>query len=458
MTMHERIDAAPAQSGDARLPGGVAMGWQQAPGGRAFATPIDVRQDATTKLMVAFFVLLGLTIVVGLWFGRFAKHETVRGYVSTPSGLTRMTAGKGGVVTALSARVGDIVQEGQILLSLEPMQISSGGKTMTDAERQALVRRRQALVDEIARIEQFAASIGKDRQAVEADIGAILASLERQASAVADSISAEEDRARKVEWLVRQGYATRDRLDQHQRILRDLQRQKYDLEVRQAQTKREQSERINAIDGTINSRTSARAQFETELADVEARLDYNRASRRIDVRAPRAGKLVAFPVEVGTVVLDTQFVAAIADPHETGLLVRLSAPSSAVGLLAPGQAVVLKYDAFPFKTFGIQRGVIVTVASAPSDDPELALGALENQSSAGGKMGGTSLPPALEAKFAPRQSYFLVTVKPEHNSVRAYGIERPVQLGSTLTAEIIVERRRLIDWVLDPILAMRGRT
>ena len=30
--------------------------------------------------------------------------------------------------------------------------------------------------------------------------------------------------------------------------------------------------------------------------------------------------------------------------------------------------------------------------------------------------------------------------------------------NATLTADLIVERRRLIDWVLDPIRALRGRT
>ena len=39
----------------------------------------------------------------------------------------------------------------------------------------------------------------------------------------------------------------------------------------------------------------------------------------------------------------------------------------------------------------------------------------------------------------------------------AYGKERPILIGSTLSADVVVEKRRLIDWVLDPVLAMRGR-
>ncbi len=58
---------------------------------------------------------------------------------------------------------------------------------------------------------------------------------------------------------------------------------------------------------------------------------------------------------------------------------------------------------------------------------------------------------------AGRQSTYRVEVRPEERSVRAYGVDEPIRVGSTLTADIVVEKRRLIDWMLDPIRAMRGR-
>ena len=45
----------------------------------------------------------------------------------------------------------------------------------------------------------------------------------------------------------------------------------------------------------------------------------------------------------------------------------------------------------------------------------------------------------------------------ETQLVRTPGVDEPIRIGSTLSADIVVERRRLIDWVLDPIRAMRGR-
>ena len=57
-----------------------------------------------------------------------------------------------------------------------------------------------------------------------------------------------------------------------------------------------------------------------------------------------------------------------------------------------------------------------------------------------------------------RQSLYRIEVKPDSNEVEAYGETKRLKIGSTLSADIVVERRRLIDWVLDPIRAMQGRT
>ena len=48
-------------------------------------------------------------------------------------------------------------------------------------------------------------------------------------------------------------------------------------------------------------------------------------------------------------------------------------------------------------------------------------------------------------------------MKPDSNEIEAYGEKKKLKIGSTLSADIVVEKRRLIDWVLDPIRAMRGR-
>jgi membrane fusion protein len=39
----------------------------------------------------------------------------------------------------------------------------------------------------------------------------------------------------------------------------------------------------------------------------------------------------------------------------------------------------------------------------------------------------------------------------------AFGTNAPLQAGMALTADIVLEERSFAEWILEPLLAMRGR-
>jgi membrane fusion protein len=51
-----------------------------------------------------------------------------------------------------------------------------------------------------------------------------------------------------------------------------------------------------------------------------------------------------------------------------------------------------------------------------------------------------------------------VTVQLQSQQFAAYGEHFPLQAGMTLRADIVLEERSLFEWLMDPLLALRGRT
>jgi membrane fusion protein len=45
----------------------------------------------------------------------------------------------------------------------------------------------------------------------------------------------------------------------------------------------------------------------------------------------------------------------------------------------------------------------------------------------------------------------------ESQNVTAYGAQVPLQPGMTLEADVALERRRLFEWMLDPLYAVTGQ-
>lgn len=102
-------------------------------------------------------------------------------------------------------------------------------------------------------------------------------------------------------------------------------------------------------------------------------------------------------------------------------------PSSAVGLIKSGQRVRLVYDAFPQQQFGTFAGEVARISDfilMPSEVPQT---------------------------FFPREATFKVQIAIQNDTVEVETGTAPLRPGMLLAAEIILESRRLIDWLVEPL-------
>lgn len=140
-----------------------------------------------------------------------------------------------------------------------------------------------------------------------------------------------------------------------------------------------------------------------------------------------AGQLVANGEQMLTIV-----------PGQAKLVADLLAPSTLIGLLRAGQRVLLRYSAFPFQKFGQYWGTISDVSLAALQPDEL-------------KQFVPALPPADQGK-----TFYRVTVIPDRGEVTAYGRAEPLQASMQFSARVVLDRRRLYQWLLDPLYSLHG--
>jgi len=131
-------------------------------------------------------------------------------------------------------------------------------------------------------------------------------------------------------------------------------------------------------------------------------------------------------------------------PPDMRLEAQLYGPSRAVGFVRPGQRVLLRYQAYPYQRFGHYEGVVASVSRAA-----LSPGELPPQLA--GMTGLTGL-----AAGQAAEPIYRITVRLASQTVTAYGAEVPLQPGMMLEADVALERRRLFEWVLDPLYALKG--
>ncbi len=99
-----------------------------------------------------------------------------------------------------------------------------------------------------------------------------------------------------------------------------------------------------------------------------------------------------------------------------------------------GQTVRVAFDPFPFQRFGFYNGTIVSVSDHFAET-------------------NRSRPDPSRSK----EPSYRITARLERQTVTAYGNEIPLRPDMPLKADIVFDRRSLIEWLFDPLLSARGR-
>lgn len=146
------------------------------------------------------------------------------------------------------------------------------------------------------------------------------------------------------------------------------------------------------------------------------------------IRSPVSGNVALAEAYHGQIA-DADTVLFVIVPNGSELEARLLVPSRAMGFLKPGQEVLISIDAFPFQRFGTKRAQITSISQAPV------------------------LPGEIETPVQFNEASYIIAAKLNSSVVNAYDETVSVNNGMQLSAEIILERRNLIQWLLDPIYA-----
>ena len=396
----------------------------------------EVRLVRPLSMSVLVALLVTVAVAVGAWLvmGEYTRKAHVNGVLVPDRGWIRLVAPQLATVAERRATQGQTVRAGDVLFVLSLDQHAGDGGAQQRVQRslkarqeslsetlearQRLSREQEAvLTQRIAGLRQESAQIDKEVE------------LQRQRLALAQQTLARLEALREDRFVstAQINNKSEEVLAQRAQLVA-LERQRSTLgrELAALEGQRRElplQERARA--GELQRAAQALAQ---EAAENDAR-------HEMLVRAPQDGTLAAVLAEPGQTVSPDVALASLV-PADTRLQAHLYAPSSALGFIRVGQPVRLRVAAFPYQKFGHQAGVVHQVSSTPLQAGELA---------------------ALPLAVKPDEPLYRVTVNLERQSVLAYGREQPLAAGMQLDADVMLERRRLIEWLFAPVLGVTGR-
>lgn len=379
-------------------------------------------------------LLLLISAMVAVLFASsnsYSRKATVAGYLETREAIKRVYPARPGVVSEIVVQPGETVSQGDTLVTFRAILPVNAG-----ARADALAEYEQQLAAIADRIRASHAEAEAQRSSIEADV-------KRSASAIEDheailslqhmkvaQLNETHDAARP---LYETGHLSRIEWGRFRESLLNAQQQEARLRADIAAMRQDHARLQISLDRLASSTSANNARLAQEASRIRQSRYSASGEANHEVTAPIGGLVSNLFVQEGDQVNAQDAIVSIQPPHAP-LTARLLIPSRAVGFVRPGMTVHVLYDAFPHQQFGAFEAELQSIS-----------------------------PHALLPKEAPqnlviREPFFKAQARLKTTAVRAYGEHIPLRSGMTLKADVVLEQRTLVDWLLEPLLVMRGRT
>jgi membrane fusion protein len=378
---------------------------------------------------IGFLLLFGLiATMVFISLASYSRVETVQGVVALDKGVASILPSRAGVVEAVLVAEGDTVRAGQRLAVVRADESLVGGGAAPERIREALTRQDAQLSDQ-ARLVLDAATA--DRQRLSAQIEgdrAAVASLQAQITDQRDLVNAAELDYRTAAEVAKRGFISKRDVETRRATIltrrQQLEQLQQGLSAKQAEI--EQARRSMAqASMTAQAQAAGARSSQASLAQQRVQAD---VAQGYVLTAPFDGIVTALTVRAGQPVGTDQQLMMVVPPHARSRA-ELYVPSAASGFIHPGQEVRLSIDAFNYQTFGTIGARVATVSQA-------------------------AVSKASQSGTTP---VYLVTAAIDRPWITAFGRRQPLLPGMTLSARVVTQKRSLVQWLFEPLFAVRRR-
>lgn len=374
-------------------------------------------------LLAAAVALVLLSVAI---WGEYTRRERVEGLLALDVGAARVLITDPGRVSELLIKEGDEVQAGAPIAKITYDRSTAETSTAELASRKLLLEREQAQQTELG--EQQAAQIRKRVKDLEGE----LVQADREITLQESRVKSAREQAARFQQLASEKFVSdlvakqkQDEVTDQEIKLQALRRTRLQVARDLSSAKMDEPSVQLRARGQVDQLSRQLSELQESLASVEAR-------RETVIRAPVSGTVTNIAVVQGqSVPADTPLATVL--PRGSGLHVELLVPSRAIGFIQKGQQVVLRYEAFPHERFGQYKGTVSEIS--------------RNVWSPGDRIGPLTV----------KEPVYRVDVTLERQSVAALGKEIVLRPGMLVNADILLERRTLLEWLFEPVLQLRGR-
>lgn len=385
---------------------------------------------------IVALALLAWTGALIYWLcnSNYARQETVQGWLQPTEGVVRLFADNNNdKIKRVLVQEGQKVLSGQALIEIKADRTLTNGNNLETELLEQFQLQATMLDQQLAHNQHInqsrLADLALQQQASQKHIS----SIRRQLTTLDIRQAMLAKRLATYARMLQQQHISQldhDRVkEQKLALISEIQKRQNDLQQQQNQLQQLDNEQQQLPQQFAKQRAqliSQRSQLDQQMTRLKGQQSYM-------IRASRDGIVTNLQAVEGQQVNTSQPLMTLL-PQQSELQMRLLVPVRAAGFVEPGQALQIRYDAFPYQKFGLYEGEIVSISDSVLLPNEI-----------------NALPLAIN------EPVYMITAALQQTRIHAFGLSLDLKSGMTLSADVQLGERSLLDWLLEPILSLRGR-
>ena len=392
---------------------------------------VSLAQPLSLSVTIFLLVTIVTTVVVYLSLSSFTRKESVQGYLRPDKGLIKSYTNSNGTVEKIHVAEGDLVNRGDPLVTMVTRLYQVSGEDLSVALIEELNQQLIILDGEHKendfRKEQESIRLSKRIHLFKKAESVVV----RQKALLSEKIELLSGQLRLQENIFSDGYSSTI----------EYQAQEHLLDVRQE---------VESIESSALKQRDDLAQSEFEFSMLEQRFKLRasdiaqRKSRivlqlgqtknqyRFVIAASHSGVVTAIQVDQGQSVNTSQSLLSLI-PRGAELIAELMLPTRSAGYVKLGDITRLRFDAFPYHRFGSLRSAVIGI-----DKSSLA-----------------RRPGTMSLKL--NEPVYRLQSRLSQQFITAYGDQYPLKSDMLFQADIVLGKRTLMQWLMEPIDSLKRR-
>ena len=393
---------------------------------------ISLAQPLSIKLTVGILTTVAVLIVTFLFNAQYSRKETVRGFLMPNKGVIKSFAAQGGTIEKLWVKEGDVVEKGQTLATMIIQQRNSDGIELSAQLAKQLQTQQSLLQDEIKQHQtlkiQELNSLTHRQQTLQFEKLA----LKNQLQLANEKAVLLQEQLTQFSNLNAKGYLSNLDKGRQQQALLEVKQEQQNLKRLLLQQSREVTQlahNIESVPQQYTLRINNLIRQQSEISRQLVRVDNN---HQYTITASNSGTITGIQVVEGESLPRTKPLLHIL-PAGSVLVAELLLPTRSAGFVQKGHHARLRFDAFPFQRFGFINSKIDRVDRALITPNEVQL----------------------PIEFQEPVYRLRAQLATQH--MQAFGKNFNLKSGMLFEADIMLEQRTLIEWLLEPLYSLKGR-